>query len=63
VANHKWNPRQTPALTLHCIVKLRKKVPSPTTGEPKLSENEVKTPGLSQVSPKGGGGGGEMYGA
>ena len=59
VANHEWNPRQTPAQPPHCIVKPWKKVYSSTTGEPKLSENERKTSGLSVVSPNGVGWGGE----
>ena len=37
VANHEWNPRQTPAQPPHCIAKPLKKVYSPTTGE----RNEV----------------------
>lgn len=56
VANHEWNPRQTPAHPPHCILKPWKKAYSPTAGEPKLCENEVKTRGLSRVSPIGGSG-------
>ena len=56
VANHEWNPRQTPAQPPHCIAKPWKKVYSPIGGEPKLSENEVRTRGLPRVSPIGGSG-------
>ena len=53
---------------MHCIAKPRKKVYSSTTGKPKLSENEVKTPGLPRVSTngvgwRGGGGVAQMIGA
>ena len=50
VANLKWNPRQTPhSAPASYSEAVNKKVYSPTTGKPKLSENEVKTPGLPRV--------------
>ena len=57
VANYEWNPRQTPRSAPACyIAKPWKKVYSPIGGEPKLSENEVRTRGLPRVSPIGGSG-------
>lgn len=52
-----YSTSEIPANPLHCIAKLWKKVHSPTTEDPRSSENEVKVPVCDRYTPMGGVGG------